>query len=357
MIGLAGSRFGLSVLDISQLWDNVDFGGKSTLIVAASEAASIPTENPEHMGWMMIKEMSEFYKGQIQPGKYWGDPEANIDWSRSNVRPNLRHTLFLNDVGSWAWRPAASYPKTLPRVAFAGDLCLNGVDMATMEGAVITGIAAARAVQDFDAGLHGGKARGKLIEAVPHTVYSNTSLRAAKLWFLPLTYAALGVVAFQEWYRHKDDPDALNHGNHYPMLDYLALVPMQYTIDWWKGAFWFVRSLTGHDKEGISFGRDGDESPFIATVRRGRPSIHPDEQTDEAGQPRDNEIGLGAAVLMVMGECADYALSHMDSAAHRKNTGPAGKLIGGLTGMARSFLGELTRNESHNYRRHWRAKP
>lgn len=351
VIGLAGSQYGLSALDISQLWTGGEFGGKTALVIAASEGLAIPSNHREELGWLMIKELSQFYP-EIRPGTHWGDPKASIDWSRTHVRSNQHNTLFLNEVGSWAWRPAAAYPAKMPRVAFAGDLCLNEVDMATVEGAVITGISAARAIQLQDARFNGGQRRGKVIEALPHTVYSNASLRAAKLFFLPFAYAALGVVAFQEWRKHKDDDHYLKHGNRYPLLDYLTLVPLQYTIDWWKGAYWLLRSLTGSDNSAP--GRDVHHHP--ADWIDGISGIHPNEQTYQPGQPKDREIGLGTAILMVLGECADYAISHLGKHPADRKTGPAKHFPDELADLAETLFGGLAGKTDHTHKRRTRTK-
>lgn len=358
VIGIAGSQYGLSALDISQLWDNVDFGGKTALIIAASVGTAIPSSNPDEMGWLMIKELSQFYPGQILPGAHWGDPAANIDWTRTHFRSNAQHSLFLNDVGSWAWRPATTYPATLERIAFAGDLCLNEVDMATVEGAVISGISAARAIQDADALFNSGTVRGKVIQALPHTVYSNTSLRAAKLWFLPATYAALGVVAVQEWLKDRENPGALDHGGRYPMLDYLALVPLQYTIDWWKGAYWLGRSLTGTDGPDVAFGADSGGMELFS-ARKAKPfrPVWPYEHSQNPGQPVDHEIGLGAAMLMMLGECADYAISQLGKSTATSGQASGDGVAGGIASLAQSFLGGLTGTGGQNHKRRWRAKP
>lgn len=367
VVGIAGSAYGLSALDISQLWTNVDFGGKTALIVAASQATEIPATNPEHMGWLMINELAQFFPEQIKPGNHWGDPTANIDWVKTHVRTNAHHTLFLNNVGSWAWRPATAYPETLPRVAFAGDLCLNEVDMATVEGAVITGVSAARAIQDADARFNADCLRGKPIRALPHTVYSNSALRAAKLWFLPATYAALGIAALQDWIKHREEPDDPDHGGRYPMLDYLALVPLQYTIDWWKGVYWLGRSLTGTDGSDAAFGSDAGGIELFAkhnpqqqqmqAAQQQQARIGTLEQSKDPGQPQDNQIGLGAAMMMMLGECADYAIHHLDKAARAgPAAGPAAAATG-LAGLARAFLGGLAGDPAAEPKRRWRAKP
>lgn len=345
-IGLAGSRYGLTALDISQLWTDSDFGGKTALVLAASDGAAIPSDNLHKQGWLVLKELAEFYP-EIHPGTHWGDPVADVDWDKSHVRDNARHKLLLNDVGSWAWRPSTCYP-SLPRIAFAGDLCLNEVDMATVEGAVISGISAACAIQLADKKFN-GKLRGKAIQALPHTVYGEAAFRAAKLWFLPAAYVALGFAAYDQWRDHEGNESSLKQGNHYPMIDYLALVPLQYTIDWWKGAYWLVRSLVDKDAPELDDVPDSDDMDLLGIGRRGPHGVGPDEMSDEPGQPDDIQIGLGTAVLMLLGECADYAIDHLGKHPQARGEG----LGSNLAGMAQAFIGGLGTDQ---HKRRWRAK-
>ncbi|WP_310474808.1 FAD-dependent oxidoreductase [Sandarakinorhabdus sp.] len=328
-IGLAGSTFGLSVLDLSQLWDKVDFGGKTALVVAASDGDSIPSKDLQPQGHAMLRELQEYFP-EIKPGKAWGDAAANIDWTKTNVRDNRRHRLFLNDVGSWEWRPPAYFPATLPRIAFAGDFCRNEVDMATIEGAVISGISAARAIQMADAALHGGKERGQPIQAKGHVVYSDAATRAMRQLMLPVAYGALGLAAVDEYIENLTDENRLHQGNHYPLLDYMAVVPLQFTIDWWKGAYWLARSLATRDPHLPPPRQSADEALFEKGRKQDGPTIQPSEITFQPGQPVDEEIGVGAALLMVAGECADYAISLLNDG----KLGPAAKAAADIAAKA-----------------------
>ena len=53
--------------------------------------------------------------------------------------------LFVNEVGSEPWRPEAF--TDIPNLFLAGDFCANDINAVSVEGAVMTGLLAARAVQ------------------------------------------------------------------------------------------------------------------------------------------------------------------------------------------------------------------
>ncbi len=342
-IGLAGSRYGLTVLDISQLWEDQDFDGKTAFVVAASDALSIPSDDAEEQGALIIQEFASFYPW-FNAGSGWGDPDSDIDWSKTKVRANVDYPLLLNEVGSWGWRPTASYPDTLPRLFFAGDLCKTDVDMATVESAVQSGFLAARALQAQDATLNGAM-RGRPIVEIPHTTYSTSTFRAAKLLLLPFAYGALAWSGYEKWKdgKLKEEADEDN-GDHYPLSEYLLLVPMQFSIDWCKAAYWFLRSLAenGDDPLGVDSMRlqlpapteTGIEIPTLA-------------QSLDEGSSDDHVIDLAAATVMVAGECLNFATSRLGPSEGKSDDALAsglsaiGTLIGRATKLGASVLAEV----------------
>lgn len=325
-IGLAGSNYGLTALDISQLWPAELFGGKTALVVAASDGAAIPSEDPEQAAMLMLAEFARYYP-QFKGITRWGEPDCIVDWDKTHIRLNAHHKLFLDDTGSWAWRPVAAYPETLPRLAFGGDLCRTDVEMATMEGAVQSGTLAAAAVQAQDARIT-GQQRGKTIADVPHRVYSPTSFRAAKLLLLPSAYAAYALVALDQYRAAKAAGDDRAGEALATLAENLALVLPKAATEAGEGAYWFYRSLVDSDDE----------------------------------DPGDEAIGLGAAALMVLGEIADYAASHLggekrampETGAAKAFEGLAGE-IAGLAGRAFGAVRKAASN-GNSTRRRWRVK-
>ncbi|HEY7853340.1 MAG TPA: FAD-dependent oxidoreductase, partial [Caulobacteraceae bacterium] len=256
-VGLAGSDCDLSILDLSQLWtDDPNVKGRTVLVVAASNRYALTSEEPLDQGHQIIRRLHEYLPG-FNPGARWGDPDSDIDWTKTHFRDNTSNLLFVNDVGSWQWRPVASYP-ALPNVFFAGDFCQTDVDMATMEAAMQSGLLAAQAVQVRDA-QQTGSMRGDPITLVKHEVYSDASLLAAKLLMLPLAYAASAWSAAFDDKPPKTGPAAANS---YAPSTYSILLPLAFTLDWWKTAYWLARkSLPGGDGEAAGGAMETDISP------------------------------------------------------------------------------------------------
>lgn len=280
-IGLTAAQFGLSVVDISQLWREGDFGGNTALVIAASDGEALPGHNFEAQAWYMLRELVKYYP-DINIGTEWGDPDCDVDWGKTHARANSDYGLFLNDVGSWDGMPDTSYPASMPNIAFAGDLCRGNVNMATVEGAVESGILAAAAVQSADARAQ-GRMRGGAIDLLKHTTYGDTALRAAKLALMPFAYAAKAATVI-------GSPD---HGSSGSKLignalqsEQIALLPLQYVSDWWTTAYWFWQAALSKGEGDTPLG----------------PSNHSD----------DDPIGLGAAMIMVLGELACYASDQVE---------------------------------------------
>lgn len=104
---------------------------------------------------------------------------------------------------------------------------------------------------------------------------------------------------------------------------------MQFALDWWTTVYWFWRAVADRDATG------GPGTP--------------DDDYD------DRFIGLGAAILMVLGEYASWFAEHC-LPPQQAGTGPAtlagqlGRLAAGAASRAGDAAGEK------HYRRRWRAK-
>jgi|TARA_Y100000310_G_scaffold242924_1_gene247183 hypothetical protein len=143
-VALRPSNYELTFLDLSQLYENdPNMTGNTVLVVAASNYYALPSDNCKESGYLMLKGLHDYLQG-FDPGSSWG-VSPDVDWSKSTIQMNTDHKLFINEVGSPAWSPQASYCE-LPNVFFAGDFCRNDVSMATIEGAVLSGLEAAQAV-------------------------------------------------------------------------------------------------------------------------------------------------------------------------------------------------------------------
>lgn len=366
-IALAGSKYGLTVLDISQLWLDGDFDGNTALVLAASQGSAIPSVEPERQGELILKEFAEFFP-QFNPGAHWGDKNSDVDWEKTWLRTNLQYRLFLNDTGSWTARPHTLYEKELPRVVFAGDCVRTDVDMATVEGAIQGGTQAAAAIQAQDAALNGHARRGNAIRLVPHQVYSTAAFRGAQLLYLPVTYIAFAVAAYEQWKARMENGDPELGENEFTMAEYLVLVPTQFSIDWWKAAYWFVRALTGKDNHDPLEGR----ITYLPSPLGGSPGQEGTHE-DENVSPDDNNdhiIGLGEAIVMVAREVYEYASGKEKTgrSANADDAAPdridavidvASKAIETAFRIGEGIAEGLARRRpqgNSNYRRRWRPK-
>lgn len=71
--------------------------------------------------------------------------EDEIDTELLHVDRNTGRELFINEVGSWKWRPE---PRTkLANLFLAGDFCKHMIDVVCLEGAVVSGLRAAECVR------------------------------------------------------------------------------------------------------------------------------------------------------------------------------------------------------------------
>jgi hypothetical protein len=232
-VGLAGSKYYLTFLDISQLWPNLAALEKTVLVLAASDALAFPTDDPEHQAFLLIQELCRYLPKLFNPGTFWGDSEGDIDWDNSWVTAKGASRLFISEVGSSEWQPQPNYD-VLPRVAFAGDFCLNNVDMATVEAAVLSGVQAAQSVQQ-----HAG--RGQAIVGVPYDGPGEAELLALKLALLPAAYVAKYWSTVDDAARGLASRNILQ-GAILPAQTLMGL-PFNFALDWWSTAYDFWTNL------------------------------------------------------------------------------------------------------------------
>jgi len=226
-VGLVKSNGYLTFLDISQLWTGPDnMKDHTVLVLAASDANALASNEGEQWAYMMIKELAD-YLPVVKPGKHWGDTansNINIDYDKSWYQADYSRQLFLNDVDSDRYQPKARYPKQLPNVFFAGDFCKNRVKMSTVEGAVVSGLKAARALQKTVEGKHS-------IAIAPQPEHSRAELLAMRLALLPVAYGATA------WSTINFGLNTLANGHVTKGLltpaVALSLIPFRYATHWW----------------------------------------------------------------------------------------------------------------------------
>ncbi|WP_270936608.1 FAD-dependent oxidoreductase [Falsiroseomonas oryzae] len=141
---LLGSNFHLTLLDNTQIWETLRDDGPATppvLNVVASDVdglmpiARVPG-GTQRIVEMILQEMQRYISF---------DAEQDILHCRTHLQTNVGAQLFVNEVGSWQWRPRTL--TAVPDLFLAGDFCRTPIDVVTIEAAVTSGLYAAEAVR------------------------------------------------------------------------------------------------------------------------------------------------------------------------------------------------------------------
>jgi hypothetical protein len=140
-VGLSGSPLALAFTDISQAWPGV-FGNRTVLALSASDPYGLPGTGPEDDAMAILREASEYLA--FDPGSAWGE-SGEIDWDHTRYNSNADAKLFINEIGTDAWRPPTSC-EGIANLWFAGDFCGGQLGMTTIEAAVMGGVEAAAAI-------------------------------------------------------------------------------------------------------------------------------------------------------------------------------------------------------------------
>jgi hypothetical protein len=175
------SRFGFSFIDVSQVWSGLP---RTVLETIASDTTPLEKLPP----WMA----EEWLLDDLRPYLDCLAPPriAKVDFHSHEDKP-----LFMSDVGAWQFRPTAF--TELSNLYLAGDYCRTHVDLVSMEGAIVSGLLAARAV------LRDRRLPEDVEILVPKTP-SIFLLVLVKLLLLPL--AALAKLALMLFYRPEAKP-------------------------------------------------------------------------------------------------------------------------------------------------------
>jgi hypothetical protein len=144
-VGLLDSRLNLAFTDISQTWEAVpEFSKRTVCAVSCSETGALAGAHPSENAHEILTELAEYL--DFDPGETW-ERSPEIDWRLTRFHENYDAKLSLNAVGTSQWRPRAASP-ALPNLSFAGDFCHGHIGLTTIESAVASGLAAARAIAD-----------------------------------------------------------------------------------------------------------------------------------------------------------------------------------------------------------------
>jgi len=156
------SKFGLSFIDVSQVWPGLS---RTVLSVIASEFT--PLENLPRT--LVVASLLDDLRPYLP---FLADSEVEkVEFQGHEDKP-----LFMNDVGGWSFRPTSF--TEVPNLYLAGDYCRTHVDLVSMEGAITSGLLAARAIQK-DCKVP------EDIEILVPKIYPDFLLKIAKLCLLP----------------------------------------------------------------------------------------------------------------------------------------------------------------------------
>lgn len=180
---LLDSAHNLTLLDTSLVWNNPD--GKTFLNVIASDADTLVDYRDEDIRDILLDELARFLPFKLGNLKLKAaDRDDDVDYDRTHTQTNVGEELFVNQVGSWEYRPTAICP--IDNLFIAGDFCQSFIDVVTIEGAVVTGLLAAEAVR----AKHG---IGAPIEIVTPESYPPGLMAAVANLARPAAFAAKAV--------------------------------------------------------------------------------------------------------------------------------------------------------------------
>ena len=132
---LRNSRYGLTFVDNSQVWHPCDETAPTCLSVAVTDYYKIDGMDKSEAIREILADLRRFVAFDLD----------DIDFSRTYLQMNRFEPLFLNEVGSEPWRPGTR--TEIPNLFLAGDYCANDIEVVCIEGAVVTGLLAVRALQ------------------------------------------------------------------------------------------------------------------------------------------------------------------------------------------------------------------
>jgi hypothetical protein len=142
--GLA-SEYGISFMDIGRL-RGADH--PTVLTVLASDVDPLTDLRDEEACGRVLADLRSYVEFDVR----------DIDWEYSHYRSHASQPLFVNAVGTWEYRPEVrltssrhkpllgQIDKTISNLYLAGDYCRSQIDVASLEGAMHTGIWAAHAL-------------------------------------------------------------------------------------------------------------------------------------------------------------------------------------------------------------------
>jgi hypothetical protein len=130
-VNLIDARYGISFIDVSQTWENTN---RTVLNLIASDVTDLDSVSPLVAVSALMEDLRRYL------------PPFDVDdVERVTFQSHAKQPLFMNDVGSWEFRPAAR--TQINNLYLAGDFCQTPIDLVSMESAVCSGLAAAEVLR------------------------------------------------------------------------------------------------------------------------------------------------------------------------------------------------------------------
>jgi uncharacterized protein with NAD-binding domain and iron-sulfur cluster len=192
---LRGSALGLTLIDNSQVWRE-EQGGPTHLNVAVTDFYKIDGMGKPEAMRAILEDLHRFIDFD----------DAQVDFTRTYLQMNNGEPLFVNEVGSEPWRPGTC--TEMPNLFLAGDFCDNDIGIVSVEGAVVSGLLAARAVQaQVRAHEPNAPADDPRFREVPiqlPDIPDPAQVDALKTLLLPQVAMAYAASKLGEWSRHPE---------------------------------------------------------------------------------------------------------------------------------------------------------
>jgi hypothetical protein len=220
---LQDSTYQLSFVDNSQLWPDGD--GNTLLNLVASDFKELANFSAQDAIEAMLVELSNYIAFDLD----------DVDLDRIHFQTNLGDELFINEVGSEAYRPG---PITnFPNLFVAGDFCDTPIDVVTVEAAVVSGLQAAQALQAralADCWFRAGDRQARPIDIELPGSYPEAQLALLRTVLTPWAYAAKA----WSWVNEQVSPPTAHRIPMDPITTWSRMMVAPYEIGatWWRGA-------------------------------------------------------------------------------------------------------------------------
>ncbi len=178
---LLDSPHEMSFFDNSQTWKDLT-DGHTVLNVVASNADTLVPSKPDILTADIEEHIKSTLKKELQ--RYIDFNDDDLFECRTYMQTNIGEQLFVNQVGSWQWRPQTTCG--ISNLFIAGDYCQTFIDVVTIEGATVSGLMAAEA-------LRRRRGKGRPIRILQPDQYPVLAVAALAASTRPVAYLARAV--------------------------------------------------------------------------------------------------------------------------------------------------------------------